>query len=144
MTRSLSQDDLLWFFVTPPLAEKNFPRRIGAQLLASTNLTTTLFHFAFAFVGLKTAFVRRVNDLAFIAEKCTMVPIEWVTRRIATGSFLKRHEGVQEGHRFSPPKLELFFKVTEALNCHFIGIYPVGKVCNFLFIKKRKTVLKNP
>ncbi|PIK43479.1 putative multifunctional protein ADE2-like [Apostichopus japonicus] len=99
-----------------------FSRKIGYQRIMlsavndlegkaaiSTATTCKVFEFLEQ-TGLKTAFVRRVNDLAFIAEKCTMVPIEWVTRRIATGSFLKRHEGVQEGHRFSPPKLELFFK----------------------------------
>jgi len=60
--------------------------------------------------GVKTHFVRNHSDTAFVARNCHMVPIEWVTRRVATGSFLKRHPGVTEGYRFSPPKQETFFK----------------------------------
>jgi phosphoribosylaminoimidazole carboxylase/phosphoribosylaminoimidazole-succinocarboxamide synthase len=60
--------------------------------------------------GVKTAFTKLVSDKAFLARKCEMVPIEWVTRRLATGSYLKRNPGIQEGFRFCPPKQETFFK----------------------------------
>ncbi|OWF52899.1 multifunctional protein ADE2-like [Mizuhopecten yessoensis] len=60
--------------------------------------------------GIKTHFKRRHSDTEFVALECEMVPLEWVTRRVATGSFLKRHVGVKEGFRFCPPKQETFFK----------------------------------
>jgi phosphoribosylaminoimidazole carboxylase / phosphoribosylaminoimidazole-succinocarboxamide synthase len=60
--------------------------------------------------GVKTAFLKLASDKAFIARNCEMVPIEWVTRRLATGSYLKRSPGIQEGLKFYPPKQETFFK----------------------------------
>ncbi|MPC44315.1 Multifunctional protein ADE2 [Portunus trituberculatus] len=59
---------------------------------------------------IKTSWVRMSGKQNYVARKCHMIPLEWVTRRVATGSFLRRHAGVTEGYTFTPPKLETFFK----------------------------------
>lgn len=87
---------------------------VGKSIL-STRTNCAVFSYLNA-AGIKTAFVSRVasshpdHERAFVARRCDMVPIEWVSRRVATGSFLRRHPHVKEGYRFAPPKLETFFK----------------------------------
>lgn len=77
----------------------------------STRTNAAIFEFLNS-IGVATSFVGRVegSEISFIAKKCHMIPIEWVTRRIATGSFLRRHPNVKEGFRFAPVKLETFYK----------------------------------
>ncbi|MFT7809459.1 uncharacterized protein LOC108922797 isoform X1, partial [Arapaima gigas] len=77
---------------------------------AISNKTTSCVFKLLQEAGIKTAFVKQQSETAFVALRCEMVPIEWVCRRVATGSFLKRNPGVKEGYRFSPVKLEMFFK----------------------------------
>ncbi len=60
--------------------------------------------------GLKTHFVDQPDEVTLLVRNCTMLPIEQVQRRIATGSFLKRNPEVKEGHRFEPVLVEFFYK----------------------------------
>lgn len=75
----------------------------------STTTTAAIFELLNN-AGVKTHFVKCAGKTSMITHLCDMIPIEWVTRRVATGSFLHRNSGVKEGYRFSPPKLETFFK----------------------------------
>lgn len=88
---------------------------IEGKSILSTQTNCAIFEYLNA-VGVKTHFVSRVaesnsdHQRSFVATNCHMIPIEWVCRRVATGSYLKRHPHVQEGFRFAPLKLETFFK----------------------------------
>lgn len=77
--------------------------------IISTATTCKVFELLSA-AGVKSHFIKQQNEKSFIARHCHMVPIEWVTRRIATGSFLRRYSGVKEGYRFYPLKRETFYK----------------------------------
>lgn len=57
-----------------------------------------------------THFVKQINDVTLLVQRCTMLPVEQVQRRIATGSYLKRHAEVSEGTRFEPVLVETFLK----------------------------------
>lgn len=77
---------------------------------AISNATTAAIFELLNNSGIKTHFIKGHGETAFIAQNCDMIPLEWVTRRVATGSFLKRNPGVKEGYKFCPPKLETFYK----------------------------------
>jgi len=60
--------------------------------------------------GVATHYVAMVADNANIVSRCEMIPLEVVMRRIATGSYLRRHPEIAEGTRFDPIFVEFFFK----------------------------------
>jgi phosphoribosylaminoimidazole-succinocarboxamide synthase len=59
--------------------------------------------------GIESHYVDTLDQRTMLVQRVDMVPIEWVARRIATGSYIRR-TGVAEGTRFDPLVLELFYK----------------------------------
>lgn len=60
--------------------------------------------------GVYTHFIERRSEREFKAIILQMIPIELVVRRIAFGSYLKRHPDVSEGTVFKDLVFELFLK----------------------------------
>ncbi|HEX6506955.1 MAG TPA: phosphoribosylaminoimidazolesuccinocarboxamide synthase [Chloroflexota bacterium] len=59
--------------------------------------------------GVETHAIDTLDERTMLVRRAEMIPIEWVARRIATGSYIRR-TGIAEGTRFDPPVLELFYK----------------------------------
>ena len=75
----------------------------------STITTANVFHLLND-ENIATHFVEQVDETTLLVKRCTMLPVEQVMRRIATGSYLKRNPGVSEGTRFEPVLVETFLK----------------------------------
>jgi phosphoribosylaminoimidazole-succinocarboxamide synthase len=82
---------------------------LAGKARLSTITTANVFHLLNE-ENIDTAFVKQINEVTLLVRRCTMLPIEQVMRRIATGSYLKRHPEVSEGTRFDPLLVETFLK----------------------------------
>ncbi|GAB4203399.1 MAG: phosphoribosylaminoimidazolesuccinocarboxamide synthase [Roseiflexaceae bacterium] len=60
--------------------------------------------------GIPTHYLGSPEPATMLVRRCTMVPVEVVMRRMATGSYLRRHPEMAEGTRFDPPLVEFFLK----------------------------------
>ena len=83
----------------------------GKDKLAN-NITSNVFELLNKY-GIMTHFVKRASEISFFALKCEMLPVEVVIRRIATGSYLKRHSEVADGTVFDELVVEFFYKDDE-------------------------------
>ncbi|EGC40175.1 phosphoribosylaminoimidazole carboxylase [Dictyostelium purpureum] len=75
----------------------------------STTTTVNVFK-VLQLSGIQTHFIKQVEPNSFIAKKCSMIPLEVIVRRLATGSYLKRNTHVTEGTKFNPCLIEFTFK----------------------------------
>jgi phosphoribosylaminoimidazole-succinocarboxamide synthase len=77
----------------------------------ATRTTCNIFEYLRA-KGTPVAYIGRDGPATFLTKICDMISVEVVARRVATGSYLKRHPGIAEGTVFKDPVIEFFYKTT--------------------------------
>jgi phosphoribosylaminoimidazole-succinocarboxamide synthase len=82
---------------------------IGAQ---KTTQAVNVFALLAA-AGVPTAFIRQLDERSMLCWDCDMLPIEFVVRRFAWGSYLLRHPTsatAERPQRFDEPIVQMFHK----------------------------------
>jgi len=74
----------------------------------SCRTTSAVFRYL-ARQGVATHYLDTLDARTMLVRRAEMIPIEWVARRLATGSYVRR-TGTAEGTRFDPIVLETFLK----------------------------------
>jgi phosphoribosylaminoimidazole-succinocarboxamide synthase len=82
---------------------------IGGKGALSCRTTSNVFR-RLERAGLPTHFEDKLDDTTMLVLSCRMIPLEVVMRRIATGSYVKRHPETPDGSRFDPLPVEFFLK----------------------------------
>lgn len=82
---------------------------ISGKAALATKTTCNVFRLLKA-CGIPVAFNKQLDDTTFLAPYCTMIPYEFVVRREAHGSFLKRNPGMHKGEYFPHLVVEFFLK----------------------------------
>lgn len=83
-----------------------------AQIAGKGKLNNAISNHIFTMLeekGIKTHFIRQINETDVLVKKVTILPLEVIIRNISAGSFCKRL-GVEEGIVLSEPIFELCYK----------------------------------
>ena len=75
--------------------------------------TTTVNVFSFLKKhGIPCAFIGSLTERSFLAQYCTMLPVEVVIRGVADGSYLSRNPDVSKGAPLFPSAVEYYYKTS--------------------------------
>jgi len=97
--------------------DPSFTKEFETKAIYCTNTTCRVFELL-QDAGIPVAYQKQISPTEFLAEKCTMIPLEVVARRFAVGSYLKRHpeltaEKDEMPYRFHRLVIEFFLKTTD-------------------------------
>ncbi len=96
--------------------DPEFTKQFAAKAGYSNSTTCRVFELLQR-ARIPVAYQQQISSTEFLAQQCTMIPLEVIARRFAVGSFLKRHPELtpEEGsppHRFHRLVTEFFLKTT--------------------------------
>lgn len=60
--------------------------------------------------NIENHFIQSLGEKSFLVKKLKMLPFEFVVRRFAEGSYLKRNPETKHHERFTSPVFEIFYK----------------------------------
>ncbi|MDR1781771.1 MAG: phosphoribosylaminoimidazolesuccinocarboxamide synthase [Bacilli bacterium] len=84
---------------------------IESKGILNNKITTIIFNYLIK-NGIKTHYLKTLNDREQLCKKVTIVPLEFICRNIAAGSMAKRL-GVEEGKELTRPIREISYKCDE-------------------------------
>ncbi|MCK9225302.1 MAG: phosphoribosylaminoimidazolesuccinocarboxamide synthase [Candidatus Muirbacterium halophilum] len=87
--------------------------------------------------GVKTHYLKPVDERTILAKKLDIIPVEFVIRNIAAGSVLKRIP-VKQGFEFKSPIIEYFYKSDE-MGDPMINPYHI-EACNLCSMENLMTI----
>lgn len=85
---------------------------IDGKAELATRTTCNVFDYLLAH-NIPMAYIGRDGPTTFLTNYCEMTPVEVVVRRIAAGSYLKRHPEVNEGSVFDELVVEYYLKTKD-------------------------------
>jgi phosphoribosylaminoimidazole carboxylase/phosphoribosylaminoimidazole-succinocarboxamide synthase len=93
-----------------------YTKKFNTKAAYATNTTCRVFELLEK-ARIPTAYTEQISSTEFVAEKCSMIPLEAVARRYAVGSYIKRNpqlttEGYGSPHRFHSLVIEFFLKTS--------------------------------
>jgi phosphoribosylaminoimidazole-succinocarboxamide synthase len=102
-------DLLLQYFKDDATAFNAKKRGTIAEKGVLNNAISEVFFRLLEREGVRTHFVRRVDDRRMLVKRLEIVPVEVVVRNVIAGSLAKRL-GLEEGKPLSEPIIEFFYK----------------------------------
>ncbi len=103
-----SKDDITAF------DDASYTKQFASKGEYATTTTCRIFELLQQ-AGIPVAYKHQLSTHEFVAKKCDMIPLEVVARRLAVGSYLKRHPELKTKitpHRFHRLEIEFFLKTT--------------------------------